>query len=64
MNDEHESSALPAFMYGDPAMVYERREAATCKGCVHIAHALGRSYCEKAMKSHPAKCARHYKEVE
>lgn len=64
MSDEHESNALPAWMYGDPSAVYERKEAATCRGCAYIGYALGRSYCEKAMKSHPAKCARHYKEAE
>lgn len=64
MSDDHESNALPAWMYGDPAEVYERKESATCKGCAHIGHALGRSYCEKNQKSRPAKCARYYKEEE
>lgn len=63
MNDEH-SNALPSFMYGDPSVVYERKESATCKGCIHIGYAFGRSYCEKNQKSHPAKCSRHYKEAE
>ncbi|MBO4119855.1 hypothetical protein J5T34_03760 [Cupriavidus gilardii] len=26
---------LPAHMYRDPAEVYERAEARSCKGCVH-----------------------------
>lgn len=63
MNDEH-SNALPMSMYGDPAMHYERKESATCKGCIHIGHALGRSYCEKKQNSYPRKCSMLYKDAQ
>ena len=31
-------SDLRRFEYGDPAKVYEQREARTCKGCIHLDH--------------------------
>lgn len=62
MNDEHESSALPSYMYGDPALAYERAESMTCKGCKHLWHLIGGSLCAKNIKTHPNRCAKHYKE--
>jgi hypothetical protein len=38
------SNALPAVCYGDPAIAYERKEASTCKGCIHVGKAFGKMY--------------------
>jgi hypothetical protein len=58
------SHALPAVCYGDPAIAYERKEASTCKGCIHVGKALGRMYCTKGMKTYPARCKNHYRQGE
>lgn len=63
MNGEHDSNAMPSYYYGDPALSYERMESATCRGCVHVGHALGRMFCEKGRKQFPKKCA-VYREAE
>jgi hypothetical protein len=64
MEDMREKShALPAVYYGDPAIAYERKEASTCKGCIHVGKELGRMYCAKGMKTYPARCRKHYREA-
>lgn len=60
---EEKSNALPSHMYGDPALVYERNESGTCKGCRHLAYTFNGEHCGKAMKRYPVKC-RIYKEAE
>jgi thymidine kinase len=57
------SKALPAVCYGDPAIAFERKEASTCNGRIHVGQAFGRTYCDKGMKSYPARCRKHYREA-
>lgn len=58
------SNAYPRQYYGDPALVYERSEAETCRGCIHVGRAFGANYCEKSVKTYPKRCAKNYKEAE
>lgn len=47
----------------DPAIIYERKEQRTCKGCMHLMTLFNRPMCAKAVKRFPKKC-RLYKESE
>lgn len=61
VSDKEPSHALPAFMYRDPAEVYERVEGATCVGCAHASRLLGRDFCTKG-RVYGVKC-KQYLEV-
>jgi len=47
----------------DPATIYEQKEAATCKGCIHRSTLWGAVICLKFDKLADRKCSR-YKERE
>lgn len=39
-------SALPKWMYKDPAEQLLEAEAQTCKGCTHVEHWRGTGHCQ------------------
>lgn len=61
-NDEH-SSALPSFMYGDPARAYERIESRGCTGCSHELQVYFGDQinvsCDLPLRKHGKRCKRY-----
>lgn len=42
---------LRSFEYGDPAIVYERKQARSCTGCQHLEKLFERDVCMKQRRT-------------